>query len=268
VRFRGGTFAAVLLLLPGAAWAHDDLSVTLERLAAAARTDVEARLEHAELSRLAGDPGAARRDLDTLAVTDPRLPGAFLLRAVLALDDAKPSEVVRQVERFLAVSDGQKDAVVAQAFTLRAQAHAALGDTTHALEDWDRAFALAPSADAALTRARMADTSRRDARPALGKALARFPNEPSLTFLAADLDARAGDVDAAVARLEAFAKTCAQPAAVLARAGDLYAAAGRTLDAEARWSDALAHLENARTGSAELTALHARLTGLLAGGQP
>ena len=258
--------AASLLLAPCAAWAHDDLSVTLERLALEARTSARARLEHAELSRLAGDPDAARRDLDTLSVTDPRLPGAFLLRAALAADDGKHADVVRDVERFLAVSDGQKDAVVAQAFTLRAAAHTALGDTALALADWDRAFALAPSADQALARARLADAARLDARPALAQALERFPNEPSLTFLASDLDARAGDVDRAVSRLDAFAKVCAQPATVLARTGDLYAQAGRRLDAEARWSEALTHLDG--EGRPELSALRSRLTELLAGGKP
>ena len=263
---RGRVLAALLFLAPGAAWAHDDLTVQLDRLAAQAAHDTNARLEHAELSRLAGDSEAARADLDTLARIAPRLPGAFLLRAALASDDRRWNDAVREVDRFLAVSDGLPDDRIAGAFALRADAQAALGDTAGALADWDRAFASAhaPKADWALSRANLATAHGEDARPALERALVRLPGESSLTFLASDLDARNGDVDRAVARLDAFAQRCAQPASVIARTGDLYAQAGRQLDAEARWSDALERL----AGDPRSAELAERLTGLLAGGRP
>ena len=266
--------AALLLLLARAASAHDDVLVTLARideLARATPSDLTLRLRHAELSRLAGDSDAARRDLDTLEARAPRLPAAFLLRAMLADDAARPADVLREVERFLAVSDGVEDGTVARAFALRAGAHAALHETGKAIEDWDRAFALAPAppADWALARARLAAASGLDALPALERALTRMPDEPSLVFLAADLETGSGRVDAAVARLDRLAARCAQPAAILARTGDLLARAGRTLDAEARWTDALARLErDARAGSSELAALRARLTLALEGKEP
>jgi len=266
--------ALFLLLLPAVASAHDDALVTLARLEELARatpSDFSLRLQHAELSRLAGDPDAAVRDLDALEARAPRLPGAFLLRAALAEDAGRPAETVAQVGRFLAVSDGVDDATVARGFALRARAQVALGDAEPALADWDRAFALAPAppADWALARARLAIASRGDALPALERALLRMPDEPSLVFLAADLEAAAGRVDDAVARLDRLAARCAQPAAILARSGDLLARAGRRLDAEARWSDALARLEgDVRADSADLAALRARLAGALAAGRP
>jgi len=169
------------------------------------------------------------------------------------------------------VSDGVEDATVARAFALRASAYAALHETDKAIDDWDRAFALAPAppADWALARARLAAASGRDALPALERALSRMPDEPSLVFLAADLETDSGRVDAAVARLDRLAAHCAQPAAILARSGDLLARAGRTLDAQARWTDALARLErDARADSSELAALRTRLTLALDGKEP
>ena len=259
--------ALLLLLLPGIAHAHDDVAVTLARLEELAReapSDLSLRLRHAELSRLAGDPAAARKDLDALEALAPRLPGAFLLRAALADDEGLSGEVVLQVDRFLAVSDGVDDATVARAFALRAGAHAALGRIEPALADWDRAFARAPAppADWALARARLAMASGRAALPMLEHALARLPEEPSLVFLAAELLADAGRVDDGVARLDGLAARCAQPATVLLRAGDLLARAGRTLEAEARWSEALARLERSRRrGGTEAEALRMRLAG-------
>jgi tetratricopeptide (TPR) repeat protein len=268
-------FAALLMLfLARAACAHDDVRVTLDRLEKLARatpSDLTVLLRHAELSRLAGDSDAARRDLDTLEARAPRLPGAFLLRAALARDAGRPAEAVAQVDRFLAVSDGVDDATVSRAFALRAEAHAALRENMAALEDWDRAFSLspAPPADWALARARLAVASGLDALPALERALERMSDEPSLVFLAADLDTDAGRVDAAVARLDRLAARCAQPAAILARSGDLLARAGRSLDAEARWTEALARLEgDGRAESSELAALRTRLIRALDGEQP
>jgi predicted Zn-dependent protease len=261
-------FAAVFLLLATRpAFAHDDVLVTLSRIEELARAtpgDLTLRLRHAELSRLAGDADAARRDLDTLEARAPRLPAAFLLRAALAGDAGRPAEAVLQVARFLSVSDGVDDATIGRAFALRAGAYAALDDTGHAIDDWDRAFELAPAppADWALARARLAAASGRDALPALLRALTRMPDEPSLVFLAADLETNAGKIDDAVARLDRLAARCARPASILARSGDLLARAGRTLDAEARWTDALARLErDPRADSAELAALRSHLDG-------
>jgi hypothetical protein len=140
--------ALLLLLLNRAAFAHDDVRLTLARLEELARatpSDLALRLRHAELSRLAGDPDAARRDLDTLESHAPRMPAAFLLRAALAGDAGRPAEVVVQVGRFLAVSDSVDDATVGRAFALRARAHAELHETAMAIDDWDRALALAPA---------------------------------------------------------------------------------------------------------------------------
>ncbi len=243
--------AALWLAHPGVAGAHDDLLVQLDHLAelaAAQPRDVSLRLQHAELSRLAGDSGATRRDLALVEAIAPRAPGLFLARAALAEDAGDAIATEGWLERFLAVSDGVDDATVARALVQRAHARIARGDPIGAIADFDRAFAtaLTPRADWALARARLARTIGRDARDGLEHALLRLPGDVALNLLAADLEAGAGDVPAALARLDRLALRAERKAAILARAGDLYAAAGRRLEAQAQWSAALRLIDQDR----------------------
>lgn len=236
--------AAICLAHPGVAGAHDDLLVQLDHLgelAVAQPRDVSLRLQHAELSRLAGDSGTTRRDLALVEAIAPRAPGLFLARAALAEDAGDAIATEGWLERFLAVSDGVDDATIARALIERAQARIARGDSIGAIADFDRAFATAPTprADWALARARLARTIGREARDGLERALLRLPGDVALNLLAADLEAAAGEVEAAVARLDRLAQRAERKEAILARAGDLYAAAGRRLEAEAQWSAAL-----------------------------
>ena len=235
---------AGLLAHPRDARAHDDLPTQLERLdslAAAQPRDLALRLRHADLSRLAGDSAGAGSDLALVEAIAPRHPGLFLERAALAEDRGDPMATVRWLERFFPVSQDADDQTIADALAQRARARLALRDSTGAIADFDRAFATAkaPRAEWALARARLAHGRHADALPGLERALTRMPNEPSLTFLAADFETDAGDVDAAVARLDRLATLAARKAAILARAGDLYAVAGRRLEAEVRWSEAI-----------------------------
>jgi tetratricopeptide (TPR) repeat protein len=270
---RAAALLLALLLLPaGTAHAHDETTAELARLDSLAHArpdDLAPRLRHAELSRLVGDPASARRDLDRVEARAPRHPGALLLEGALALDARRPADAVRWISRFLEVSDGVSDGTVAGALALRAGAHAALGDTLRALADYDRAFATVPRADWALARARLAGGGAR-ALDGLDHALLRLPDEPSLVFLAADLDAALGRVDAGVERLARLADRAARREAILARAGDLYAAAGRRLEAEAEWSKALRLLSQDRRGMASRSAqdLKRQLEAALSAGAP
>ena len=243
---------AGLLAHPRDTRGHDDLPTQLDRLdslAAADPRDLALRLRHADLSRLAGDSAGAGRDLALVEAIAPRHPALFLERAALAEDRGDAPATVRWLERFFPVSQGADDQTIADALAQRARARLALRDSTGAIADFDRAFATAraPRADWALARARLAHGRHADALPGLERALTRMPNEPSLTFLAADFEADAGDVDAAVARLDRLAALAARKAAILARAGDLYAAAGRRLDAEDRWSEAIRLIDQDHT---------------------
>lgn len=243
---------------PRTGYAHDDLLVQLDHLDALATAqpqDVTLRLRHAELSRLAGDTAQAGRDLAQVEALSPRHPGLFLARAALAEDARDAVATERWLERFLAGSDGVDDATVARALAQRARARMARDDSTGAIADFDRAFATAPAAraDWALARARLARREGAqaggDALAGLERALARLPDEPALVFLAADLEAAAGQVEAAVARLDRLAERAERREAILTRAGDLCAAAGQRLEAEARWSEALRLLDQDRRGT-------------------
>ena len=239
-----------LLLLPvSTAHAHDEVQATLARLDSLARArpdDLATRLRHAELSRLVGDPEAARADLDAIESRSPRHPGAYMLEAALASDAKQFAEAERWIDRFLAISDGEGDATVARALVLRAQALAAQGNTAEATADYDRAFATspAPHADWALARADLASPD--EALAGLERALVRLPDEPSLVYRVSEIEAARGQVDQGVARLERFAARVGGREAILARAGDLYARSGRGIDAEAQWTEALRLIEQDR----------------------
>jgi tetratricopeptide (TPR) repeat protein len=239
----------VLLLPVSSAHAHDEVQATLARLDSLARArpdDLAPRLRHAELSRLIGDPKSARADLDAIESRSPRHPGAYLLEAALASDTQQFAEAERWIDRFLAISDGESDATVARALVLRAEALAAQGNTAAAIADYDRAFATAPAphADWALARANLAPPD--EALAGLERALVRLPDEPSLVFRAAELEAARGQVDDGAHRLQRFAGRFGGGEAILARAGDLYAQNGRRFDAEAQWTEALRLIEQDR----------------------
>jgi tetratricopeptide (TPR) repeat protein len=244
--------AGLALAPPREALAHDDLSAErglVDSLASARPRDVALLLRRAGLSRLAGDTVAAGQDLAFVETLSPREPGLFLGRAALAEDRGDAAGTERWLERFLAVSDGVDARTIADALAQRARARLALGDSTGAIADFDRAFASAPAprADWALMRARLAHARGADALPGLDRALARLPSDPALTYLAAEFEAGAGAVDSAVARLDRLSARADRKAAILARAGDLYAASGRRLDAEARWSQALLLIDQDHT---------------------
>lgn len=260
------------------AQAHDETSTTLARLDSLSQLrpgDVDLRLRRVELSRLAGDLAGARRELDAARALAPRHPATFLLEAALATDQHRSAEAVHWVGRFLEVSDGVDDAGVARALALRAGCLAALGDTLHAIADYDRAFATAhaPPVDWALARARLVRLPLA-ALEGVERALARMPDEPALVFLAADLEAGCGRVDEAAARLDRLALRAARKEAILARAGDLYKTAGRQLEAEARWSEALRLLAQDRGGTTSRAAqdlkrqLEAALSPRISRGEP
>jgi len=240
-----------LLCLPilSTAHAHDEVEATLARLDSLAHAhpdDLAPRLRHAELSRLVGDPQAARADLDAIESRSPRHPGAYLLESALASDDRKFAEAERWIDRFLAISDGESDATVARALVLRAEALAAQGNAAAAIADYDRAFATAPAphADWALARAKLAPPD--EALAGIERALVRLPDEPSLVFRASEVEAADGRVDDGAQRLEGFAARVGSREAILARAGDLYAQNGRGIQAEAQWTEALRLIEQDR----------------------
>jgi len=232
--------AAVLIAvaIPRAARAHagiDEEIRDVDRRIAARPGDAELVLRRGELHRIHGDFAAARADYDRARRLDPDLAAVDLCLCTMLVQEGRPKEALRAIDRFLAREPDHSGALAA-----RGRARLALGDPAAAVEDFTRAIERAPerfppSPDLYLDRARalasLGDARLGDAIRGLDDGIARLGDPVALELYAIDLEVRRDRTEAALARLDQIAARSTRKEAWLARRGAILEHAGRMEEA-------------------------------------
>ena len=266
--------ALIALALPRAAGAHagaeEELREVDARLAASPK-DAQLVLRRGELNRIRGDFAAARADYARARRLDPDLAAVDLCLGTMLLEQRRPKEALRALDRFLAREPDHAEGLAA-----RARARLALRDPTGAAADFTRVIDRAGPGDPArpdlyLDRARALASqgkSRLDeALRGLDEGIGRLGDPVALELLAIDLEIRRHRTDAALARLDRIQARSPRKEAWLARRGEILERAGRKDEARIAHAQALAALHTlppARRATRATARLEDEITAALA----
>jgi tetratricopeptide (TPR) repeat protein len=235
---------ALVLAVATTAGAHSSLDVVRDALDADAATrpgDATVALRQAELHRVAREWDAALVALERASWAGADADEVTATRGLVLLDAGQPAAARRELDAVLA----RRPDAAAVRFA-RGRAWMRLGRPKRAARDFGRAIAglAPPTPDQVIAHrdALLAVGEPRAALRALDGGMARVGRVASLELAAIDLETALGRWDAAVRRLDVLlAATPANPAWI-ARRGELLAAAGRRDAARAELQHALAVL--------------------------
>ncbi len=261
----------VLALLPAAvvASAHPELD---DQIAAVTRRlehspgDCPSYLRRGELHRIHQEWDEALADFDRAAQCDRHLTVVDLLRGRTLFEAGRLDAAKASLDRFVATEPNAADGLVARARVLVAQ-----GETTRAVEDYDRAVAVAASLepDICLERAGIvAVTDPAAAVAGLEAAIKQLGPLVTLLLPALELELKLGRFDAALGQVDALAAQSPRKETWLARRGEILERAGREAEARAAYLEALRALESlpaARRDTPAMTALEGKLRVALRG---
>jgi len=266
--------AIIAAALPGAVLAHPGFDEEMRAVnagIAANPRDATLALRRGELRRMSGDFAAARADYDRARRVDPDLAAVDLCLGTMLVQEGRPKEALRALDRFLAREPDHAGALAA-----RGRARLALGDPAAAARDFTRAIDRAPeryppSPDLYLDRARaiasLGEARVPEAIRGLDDGIARLGHPVALELYAIDLEVRRRRTGAALARLDHIAQRSPRKEAWLARRGAILVRAERKAEAREAYEgarDAIGALPPSRRSTRATARLETEIAAALA----
>ena len=239
-------FVLWFAVLPTAA--HLDLEIQIANVGEAIDREPDnpaLYLKRGELHRAHADWPAAEADFLMARKVDPQLKGVDFYLGRLKLDEGKPADAKRFLDRLLATMPEHADALI-----VRARAEIELGRTEAGTRDFNKALAVLEVSGRAqptyyLERAHAFEEMGRvgQALRGLDEGLERLGQPVTLQMYAIELELQQGHHDQALQRLERIAALSPRKEAWLIRRGEILEQAGRPDDARQAYAGALAAIE-------------------------
>ena len=232
-------------LLPSVAWGHGDVHeriVALSREISLHTNDATLYVQRGELYRVHRDWAQALADYDRAEQLNPTFARIEVCRGRVWIESDKPKAALAPLNRYLAGHTND-----AEAFALRARAHAKLGAAREAAQDFDRAVTLTPVGSPELyiegAQALAAAGAKEEAIRFLDRGIRRMGPLVTLQLAAIDLELALGRHPAAVARVDAVMAKLQRKESWLVRRARILNEAGKTVEARETYQAALQAIE-------------------------
>ena len=234
------------MFLPMSAVGHGDVHeriVTLTAEIARHTNDAMLYVQRGELYRVHRDWQQALADYDRAQQLNPSLTRIDVCRGRLWLESDQPKAALAPLTRYLSGITND-----AEAFSIRARAHAKLGAHGEAARDFSRAVAIQPSGSPELyiegAQSLAAAGASAEAIQLLDAGIRRMGPLVTLQLTAIELERELRRYDAAVARVDAVMARLQRKESWLVRRARILTEAGRTKDAQESYRAALKAIEN------------------------
>ncbi len=224
--------------------AHGDIHFQIEQINPKIKKSPSAELyvKRGDLYRLDEDYAAALEDFQRAEKLNPKLDTIYLGRGRTLFESGRHKDALPALDHLLGMKPDHPDGRI-----LRARAHAALGENTSALRDYDHVVGTvpSPSPDCFLERSVTLTKLNRqqDAVRSLDEGISRLGNLPSLQLAALEIEIELKQYDAALARIDVAMTPLQRKEQWLTRRGEILKTAGRNEESKAAYAAALAAIQ-------------------------